>query len=383
MNQTETILLQAMQKSLWNKDLEFPLDTDWDAVLKEADDQAVLGIIINAAPLNVQKKWTSRASFVTAHFVRVLHYQEQLFELLKENDIPMVILKGTAAAMYYPNPAQRSMGDIDFIIPSVLFEKTKTVLAQNGYTVEDDLHYPRHIDIIIDGIVFEMHRFFSDMGIDIEEYITDGIAKNEMAVIYGHSFPTLPPLANGLVLLAHLAFHLKTGLGIRQVVDWMMFVKKNLDDRFWTESFEEAAKKSKLDVLAITATKLCQKYLGLTDNQITWCKNADDELCELLMNNLLSSGNFGKKHGSGRKVENTVTNIKREGFRYLQKAGEVNWKAYHKYRWLKPFAWVYQIGRYAKQGIHTKRHFGQIQDDFKRGKQRNDLLEQLHLGDMR
>ena len=38
MNQTEQVLLQAIQKSLWNTDIELPADTDWDAVLKEAED---------------------------------------------------------------------------------------------------------------------------------------------------------------------------------------------------------------------------------------------------------------------------------------------------------------------------------------------------------
>ena len=38
MTQTEQILLQAIQKSLWNTDIDFPVDTNWDAVLKEAED---------------------------------------------------------------------------------------------------------------------------------------------------------------------------------------------------------------------------------------------------------------------------------------------------------------------------------------------------------
>ena len=41
------------------------------------------------------------------------HCQKQLFE---NNNIPLVILKGTAAAMYYPKPQLRTMGDIDFLV---------------------------------------------------------------------------------------------------------------------------------------------------------------------------------------------------------------------------------------------------------------------------
>ena len=74
MNQTEQVLLQAIQKSLWNIDIVFPADTDWNAVLKEAEDQAVLGLVIDIAPKDVRDKWKSRAGVVTANFVRILHY---------------------------------------------------------------------------------------------------------------------------------------------------------------------------------------------------------------------------------------------------------------------------------------------------------------------
>lgn len=380
MNQTEQILLQAIQKSLWDTDITFPEDTDWNAVLKEAEKQAVIGIVSPVVPQNVQHEWKNRTSYVTANFVRILHYQSELDKLLNEHRIPYAVLKGTAAAVYYPNPSLRSMGDIDFIVPNGSFEEAKDLMIQNGYQVCDDPRYSRHIDVSKDGISFEMHRFFSEMGIDIESYISDGLLVTECSSIYGCSFRMLPMTANGLVLLAHLAFHLKTGLGLRQVIDWMMFVDKELDDYFWSQSFKHAAEETSLDTIAVTFTKLCQKYLGLSD-QITWCKQADDDLCDQLMESFLSSGNFGTKRGMGRKVENTVTNIKKEGFRYLQKAGEFNWKAYHKHKWLKPFAWIYQIGRYAKQGFQTKRSSGQLKEDYERGKQRRDMLKRLKLGE--
>lgn len=380
MNVTEQVLLQAIQKSLFHTDIGFSQSTDWDAVLKEAEDQAVLGIVIGEAPQDIQMKWKSRAGLVTANFVRILHYQEQLYRLLKQNNVPMVILKGTAAAFFYPNPSQRTMGDIDFIVPENQFEFAKMVLIKNGYSIEDDPRYPRHADVTINGVCFEMHRFFSELGIDIEDYIKNGLLEAEEVSIYGSVFPILPDTANGLVLLAHLAFHLKTGLGLRQVIDWMMFATREMSDDFWNTSFKDAAEKSKLDTLAVTVTYMCQKYFGLT-NSITWCQNADDKLCDLLMESLLSSGNFGKKRGSGRSVENTVTNLRKYGLHYLQTAGEFNWKAYHEHRWLKPFAWLYQTGRYIKQGIHTKRNAGQIKEDFDRGKQRNELLRALKLNE--
>lgn len=380
MNQTEKTLLQAIRKSLWNTDVTFPADTDWNGVLKEAKDQAVLGIVIGVVPAEVREEWKGRASAGTAHFVRILHYQEQLYNLLKENDIAIVILKGTAAAIYYPNPAQRSMGDIDYLVPPENFDRAKELLMLNGYKIEEDPRYPRHTNVYKDGIPFEQHRFFSSEGIDIEKYVTEGMTAAEERSIYGSIFPMLPKVANGLVLLGHMVQHLKSGLGLRQVIDWMMFVHGELDDELWNAAFCKAVSDTGLETAAITMTRLCQTYLGLPDD-IEWCRNADNELCEELMDNMLSSGNFDRKRGKGSEVESVVSNFARKGFfRYLQTAGEYNWKAYHKHKWLKPFAWIFQIFRYAKQGFRAKRGV-KLKEDFARGKQRNALLERLKISE--
>ncbi len=380
MNQAEQNLLSAIQKTLWNTECVFPPDTDWNAVLDEAEKQAVLGIAVNAAPKEIQDKWKSKTSYDVMHFIRILHYQSAMCELLQTNGIPMAILKGTAAALYYPDPIQRTMGDIDFIVSKESFDQAKGLLASNGYHINEEPLYPRHIEVEKDGISFEMHRFFTDNdGVDVDRFLFEGLKKTETGKIYNSAFPMFPAMENGLVLLAHVAHHLRAGLGLRQMIDWMMFADRELDDELWQSAFEAAAQETGLDTLAKTATRMCQKYLGLSD-RITWCNDADPELCDLLLENLLSSGNFGRKRGSGLKIESAVSHLRRKGFRHLQKAGENNWQAYHKHRWLKPFAWIYQIGRYSRQGLQMKRQGEQIKEDVERGKQRGEIIQKLKIG---
>ncbi len=377
MNQTEQVLLQAIQKSLWNTDIEFPADTDWDAVLKEAEDQAVLGLVIDIAPKDVRDKWKSHAGVVTANFVRILHYQQQLCELFKANDIPLVILKGTAAAAYYPNPAQRSMGDIDYLVPPDYFDQAKELLVANGYEIKDNPRAPRHMHVFRDGVSFEQHRFFSYKGVNVEQYISRGMSKFVMGNIFGKEFPMLPILENGLVLLVHLVQHLKSGLGLRQVIDWMMYVNSELTDDFWNQSFKHVAREVGLEKAAVIVTEMCQEYLGLSKT-IRWCDVGSEELCTELLENLLLLGNFGRKRGHGSTIETVSYSFINKGvLRQLQTAGENNWKAYHKHKWLKPFAWAYQIGRYAKKGLQTKRSGKQLREDLERGKKRDILLKKM------
>lgn len=377
MNQAEQILLQAIRKSLWKTDIEFPADTDWEAVLKEAEQQALLGIAVDAAPPDVQKAWESRSGAVTVDFISILYEQSNLYALMKKNGIPMAILKGCAAACYYPNPSLRSMGDIDYLVPPAYFDRAKELMAQNGYTVREDDRNRRHIHISKGATILEQHRQFSSEGFDVEQYVADGMSAIEERTICGRAFPMLPKLANGLVLLGHLVQHLKTGLGLRQVIDWMMYVHAELDDAFWNLAFQQAVCETRLETVAITMTRLCQIALGLPDD-IQWCRDADTALCSELLEVLLSSGNFNRKYEKGRSIQTVTSNLTRKGlFRFLQTAGEYNWAAYHRHKWLKPFAWIYQLGRYAKQGLSSKRSGLQLAEDFKRGDQRTKLLDKL------
>ena len=49
--------------------------------------------------------------------LQILDEQTKLYHLFDDAGIPMAIIKGCAAAMYYPAPLHRSMGDIDFVVP--------------------------------------------------------------------------------------------------------------------------------------------------------------------------------------------------------------------------------------------------------------------------
>lgn len=374
MTQTEQILLQAIQKSLWNTDIDFPVDTNWDAVLKEAEDQAVLGIIADAIPVETKQKNKSRFGAITAKYVRTLYCQTQLVQLMEKHSIPIAILKGSTAAVYYPIPAQRSMGDIDFIVPEDQYDKVNEILLENGYVYLSEHQDKRHKSYIKDKIKFEIHRYFSYSDINIEPYIVDGLKQPENECIDGNSFPILPRVTNGLVLLAHLIHHFKTGLGLRQLIDWMMYVNKSLDDHLWEAEFITSAKETGLTVAALIATRTCQLYLGLPLERTTWCKDVDAETCKKFMDGLLTSGNFGRKQGDGNRVGSVTSSFREKGiYTTLQISGEKNWGMLKKYHWLKPFAWVYQACRLIRKGVQSKQKKTDIMKEWKATRQRREL----------
>ncbi len=360
-------VLALVRSSLWGE----PSPENPVAALGEAKRQALIPLLFPHSP---------EARAYSAHYIRVLYSQDEVIALMRSAGIPMVILKGAAAAIYYPEPIMRTMGDIDVIVPQGEFETVKILMSHSGFQWKnDDANNPdvREIAGYKGSITVELHHHFSSKGIDVEAYVIRGLEAPVTAALDGHSFPMLPPLENGLVLLAHVAQHLRDGMGLRQMIDWMMYVHAVLTDEFWETEFRAAAVDCKLETLAVTATRLCQKYLGLPD-PITWCSGADERLVDDLLVNLLLTGNFGQSHGSGSSVETVATNIRRTGlFRYLQQQGERNWKAYKKYGILKPFCWLYQICRYIRRGVKTRRSGQQLAGDYSRAQARYDLLTRL------
>lgn len=379
MNVSQRVLLNLVKQSQFDIVSQIPSSgVDWDEVYNEALSQSVLGLVAPfiASTLS-EDKWQQAQYQQMANYYRYSYAEDELRSILNNECIPFVILKGSAAAMYYKDPTLRSMGDIDFLVPHEQFEETKEVLSSQGFTEEHA--NKRHVCYEKNGINYELHYIFSYEDKYIEDYILEDFNYREIGRVDSRDVPMLPQLANGLVLLEHMRRHLRSGLGLRQVVDWMMYVYRNLDDEFWESSFRSVAASKGLEVLAVTATRMCQIYLGLPLS-FTWCSSADEKLCEELMECLLVSGNFGRKNGSGNSVETVSTSIRREGlFRWLQMAGEHNWAAYRNHHWLKPFCWIYQAFRYAGQGLKTGRKGKELLGDLDRSKERYELLKKLEL----
>ena len=218
LNTTQIALLEAIKASLFGTEPNYPADTDWAEVVKEAKAQTVLGIISPIIPVKDVSVEMGKAKYM-----KLLFEQDKLIKLLDENDIPCVILKGSAAAQYYPKPHLRAMGDVDFLVPSVKFYEAAKVLEDNGYNYEHGKdengnrpEHGRHFSYCKNGIVFELHHHFSSQGYCIDDILEKAISNREYCYLDGYKIPIFPDLENGLVLLGHLNQHLTNNiLGLR------------------------------------------------------------------------------------------------------------------------------------------------------------------------
>lgn len=127
-------IFQVLQASLINDEA---IDIqNWKLLFSEMKAQAVATL-----PYNWLKKhsadgnseWISYCVREQGKWIRLMYMQDQLLKLLEDNNIPCVIIKGTAAAMAYPHPHLRTMGDVDFLVKRSDFERAAFLLEGNGY----------------------------------------------------------------------------------------------------------------------------------------------------------------------------------------------------------------------------------------------------------
>lgn len=387
------LIFDLLQAALFQKNITLPNNIDWNQILQEMKIQTVAGLPYewlcsrNVLDAKIKMYWNQIVVFQVSFWVKLMHEQELLIQLMRKNNINMAILKGATAAIYYPRPDLRTMGDIDFLVNPKEFQKAYHILLENGYQLcdpEGDKDY--HIAFKKNNVTFELHNTLPIIrsiknAPFLQELIEDGLCHAEQKSIEQWSFPMLPRLQNGIILLLHIVQHIKSGLGLRQIVDWMMFVNKELNDEIWKSEFQPILKKIKLEAFAITLTKMCQLYLGLKTKDITWCHSADPLLCKELLNHFIEKGNFGRKAGkSGIVVFALSTDKNLFGFlRKLQRNGNINWKLAKKHPILRPFAWFYQICRYIRRGSNRKHSLQLLKKEWKKSRKKIQLFDELGL----
>ena len=330
---------------------------------------------------NIQAEWKSLIYSSIYNGTKIKKNQSHILEKLQENKIPVVVLKGSSAAKYYPKPQLRTMGDIDLLVKPKDYERAVEIILDSGCresTSTTELEKGRHRNFDFNGTEIELHHRFASpqygtIASVFDEMLFNAIPDNDTI---------LPDEENGLVLLSHIRQHLKNGLGLRQIIDWFMFVQSCLKDEMWYNSFRAKAQITGLESLAITVTKMCQKYLGLTTENITWCKNAKEETCDNLMIYILNCGNFGRSRNtlqSGITSKISLMSHPILMFKFLQSRGKSNWKILDKHPYLKPFAWLYQLCRYITLAVQDIGGTTKLKKLYGKRNNRNDLFVELKL----
>ncbi len=370
MTNEQKVLLSLLTASVNGRNAE-PCDcaVDWQTVFAEAEYQAVLLMAVDAAlalkqniQSDVYERWTDRAVSCLVKNAEVETSQIQLKKLLGDR-YSYAILKGESAASYYPEPTLRMLGDVDFLINPDQNDEISALLSANGFESSYEEH-ECHTVFKKGGAHLEMHREIAgipcgEVGEKIRE-ISNTVIENASAKD-GFSRPC--DFHHGLIILLHMQHHMVAeGIGLRHLCDWALFVNKTATEPFWETEFLPLLEQIGLLTYAATMTKTASIALGTKCPE--WAEAADKQLCEKVIEDIFSGGNFGSKDRAYSRAGFLISEHGKDGFeenKYkraistIKASIERQHPVVEKYRILYPVFFVQKLLRYLVLWITGKR----------------------------
>ena len=156
-----------------------------------------------------------------------------------KHGIKMMLMKGQANGLLYPNPMHREKGDVDVFLlrdGSCAYAEGNEAARKMGMQVDDSWY--KHSQISANGETVENHQYFvhtrdGKRGKNLDKKLRELVFVDKYET-YPDSEILLPPVMfNALFLTYHaLAHFVSEGMHLKQVVDWAMFLKqenKNID----------------------------------------------------------------------------------------------------------------------------------------------------------
>ena len=369
-DRNEKAVLHLIGRALFGHAVTLDRDTDLNAVLREAKDQSMLATVYcslteeelsRISPAD-QQKWRMTFFKFVAKSQQLLYEQANVISLLEKNGTRFALLKGSSCAANYPDPSLRAMGDVDILVAPDEQRAVVELLQADGYSevVEEDHHC--HLTVRKGRVSVEVHREPNGLFINEDEALRERIdaffADALDHVQMENGYPALSDRHQAVVLVLHKLEHfLAGGLGLRQLCDWAMFVKKRMRAELWGE-LEPLLESFGLLTFTLMVTRACIDHLGFPAEDAPWAATADKELSDKVMEHIIRSGNFGVKdkaygerffgdaHSKGRSSS---------AFKVVGSACRTHWPVCARHPILMPVAPFVVYARYLKLRREGKR----------------------------
>lgn len=296
-----------LRSGLWQRvDVQLSDSPNWNYIYELSCQQTVQGIIADgigfyiAAHPEVKCPVFEEILNQSAQIVRqnyaVNQVQAKLCEMLSNNGIGYIVLKGQGVAHSYPRPMLRCSGDIDLFFTLENYEKAKDILKPIANSIENK---PLSLEcaLTIDGIDVELHGAMSS-GINdaadkhLQAMLDKVLNEGDTRIVTVDGNDVTVPSANfdAIYILTHTIRHLGSfGISLRQVIDWTMHMHANAQSIDSTRLHH--------DIEAMHLQQLCDlfsmftaKYLGAPSTVSTV---VDKSLTTSLWGLIRESGSFG------------------------------------------------------------------------------------------
>lgn len=303
----QDFILSLVRAGLWQKKMDhFDMSPyEYRAVIQEAEKQCVIGLVIDCLRMNnmgLKKK-------CVIHMMKMQNALERdnrrlddnviaLHNILKENNIDYVVVKGQVVAALYPHPHMRVPGDIDFYVPSQFYNKAAQVLNNAWDLKLNGKSEKMHQDFKYNGSHFEIHRFLKYFPNSKRQQLFNEIIDRYPFVhssVNGSEIQTLNPTITVFYTFVHLYGHfIKLGVALRQVCDLAVLLH-NYREQIDSDLLQELLGKFGFTSAFNAFGGIMVKKLGLPEEDFPLAlKSKDMKMGEKVLKLIWKHGNWGK-----------------------------------------------------------------------------------------
>lgn len=276
---TSDILCVLVQLGLWNTADCNPIpDTNWDAVSKLAFQHGVGAIVFDGIQYCYDKKipidmgtqtkleWIGSVHQLEVEYQKQLDTIASLAKFYQKHGIRMMVLKGYGLSLNYPKPNHRPCSDLDIYLFGEQKRADRLVEEEMGIKVDNSHHH--HTVFVYQGLTVENHYDFLNVYSHrstrmIEEYLKEVSRSEYRSIKIGGAEIYLPSTNfDALFVLRHMAVEFAaTGMNLRQVIDWGLFMKNYHSVVRWNE-FLPMVKDANMHHFLDAINYICYTYLG-------------------------------------------------------------------------------------------------------------------------
>lgn len=387
----ENYLLQLLSESLTKKDEHTKIilhneRLDWDKFLTMAENHAVLPLLYDrlmeeALSEENRKRTEKAARRVVQQSYHLLFFSRYVIDLLQQQGIQVVLLKGPAISCYYPVPELRKSGDVDLL----LLNKDKLAQAGKifkaaGFHAEKKQITNHHLAVETpQGIEIELHTMLAEPfeNDQINCYLEQTALRMQYHIqekdLMEIKLPVLSDAYNAYYLLIHMLQHfLREGFGLKLLCDWVVFWNSGIVKEEM-ETYQRLVKESRLEGFSKMITSLCVHFLGLKD--IGLCSLFTKEISKEFMRDILEAEEFGKSNRE-RMLVLQGTGIS-DYMREFQHQMHLNYPTVGKIWIIWPVLWIATLIRF----LYNNRKIRKTSSIkiFRQAEKRSWMLKQLKL----
>lgn len=221
-----------------------------------------------------------------------LEFINSIIQKLEQSGISVCVLKGQSLANLYAQPDTRISGDVDLLVDIKNEQQAISILRKEGFEIEIRPDSSNHSKCThpIWGVV-ELHislyyDIMSDVWFDNIQMLTEDFVTSD-------GIKTLGITDNYIYVALHAVKHfLSNGLGLRQIMDLLLFTKKHkdeIDKARVNYVFSHLKYQGFIDNL----TGIGIKYLGFKKDELFDCEYNEKQMEEIL-EDVQAGGLFGK-----------------------------------------------------------------------------------------